>query len=66
MSWAAVIYCLRSMELTTLEDGCIRCCYQEDGFEACCVVSSMHLTAEKEKQLKESVRRQALRAMNVA
>lgn len=54
------------MELTTLEDGCIRCCYQEDGFEACCVVSSMHLTAEKEKQLKESVRRQALRAMNVA
>ena len=51
------------LEMTTLEDGCVKVCLKEDGFTACATVSSMHLAADKERQLRASIQKQALNAM---
>lgn len=37
-----------------IEAELIKVCLTEDGFTSCCYVSSHHLTAEKEKQLRNA------------
>jgi hypothetical protein len=49
--------------MNTLDDGCVHVCLTEDGFTACAIVSSMHLAADKEKQLRADIQKQALNAM---
>jgi ATP-dependent phosphoenolpyruvate carboxykinase len=51
------------LEITVLEDSCYRVCLTEDGFTECCYVSSMHLTAEKEPQLRTAIRKKALNTL---
>jgi len=52
-----------SLEMSTLDDGCVQVCLTEDGFTACAIVSSMHLAADKENQLRDDIQKQALDAM---
>lgn len=52
-----------NLEMNTLDDGCVRVCLTEDGFTECCTVSSMHLAAEKEKQLRAAIRKKALETL---
>lgn len=54
------------MEVTTLADGCLRVCLQQDGFESCCVVSSYHLVDSKKGQLERANLRQATRALGLS
>ena len=42
----------------------IKVCLTEDGFTSCCYVSSHHLTAEKEKQLRKAILCAALEALS--
>jgi hypothetical protein len=53
---------VQDLALTTLKDGCIRVCLTEDGITQCCTVSSHHLVAEKEHQLKAAISAEAIRA----
>ena len=53
------------MEVTTLADGCLRVCLQQDGFESCCVVSSYHLVDSKKAQLERANLRQATQALGL-
>ena len=41
-----------TLDIQRLEDDCYRVCLEEDGIVSCTVVSSMHLTEEKTKQLR--------------
>lgn len=52
-----------NLEMSTLDDGCVQVCLTEDGFTACAIVSSMHLAADKENQLRSDIQKQALNAM---
>lgn len=52
-----------NLEMSTLDDGSVKVCLTEDGFTACAIVSSMHLAADKENQLRASIQKQALNAM---
>jgi len=52
-----------NLEISTLDVGCVHVCLTEDGFTACAIVSSMHLAADKENQLRADIRRQSLNAM---
>lgn len=46
--------------MQTLEDGSIRVCVEEDGFEpVCCIVSSMHLVYQHLPHLRAKVARLA-------
>ena len=51
------------MDVTTLADGCLRVCLQQDGFESCCVVSSYHLVDSKKAQLERANLRPAAQAL---
>ena len=51
------------LTITTTDDGCCKVCLTEDGFTECCTVSSMHLTQEKEKQLRAAIQKKAMNAM---
>ena len=53
------------MDVTTLADGCLRVCLQQDGFESCCVVSSYHLVDSKKPQLERANLRQAAQALGL-
>ena len=53
------------MDVTTLADGCLRVCLQQDGFESCCVVSSYHLVDSKKAQLERANLRQAPQALGL-
>lgn len=46
--------------LRSTADDMYEVCLEEDGIRACCFVSSMHLVHEKEKQLRDSIKRQTL------
>jgi hypothetical protein len=56
------------MAFTThvLDDGCIRCCLEEDGFKSCCIVSSFHLVDSHINQLKAANARQAQQVIEEA
>ncbi|MGC6483336.1 MAG: hypothetical protein ACON4T_07220 [Synechococcus sp.] len=54
------------MEVTTLADGCLRVCLQQDGFESCCMVSSYHLVESKRPQLERANLRLASKALGHA
>jgi hypothetical protein len=50
------------LTVTPTEDDMLKVCLEEDGFKACCFVSSQHLVADKEKQLRVAILRQAQHA----
>ena len=47
------------LQLRNTNDDCYEVCLEEDGFRACCFVSSMHLVHDKEKYLRAEIKRQA-------
>jgi hypothetical protein len=49
-----------ALEVDCLEPELIRVCLTEDGFTSCCFVSSHHLVAEKEKQLRQAILNEAI------
>ena len=51
-------------EIRNLDDGCIEVKLTEDGIEARCVVSSMHLVPDAEAKLKRACTRQAATAFD--
>ena len=53
------------MEVTTLTDGCLRVCLEQDGFESCCIVSSHHLVSSKRRQLEQANLRRAQQALGL-
>ena len=50
-------------KVSPTEDGMMRVCVEEDGFEACGWVSSWHLAEPKANQLREAVRKMAEEAI---
>jgi hypothetical protein len=50
------------LDVTPTEDDCLKVCLTESGIQACCFVSSYHLVAGKEKQLKAAINRAAAKA----
>ena len=54
-----------TLDIQRLEDDCYRVCLTEDNITSCTVVSSMHLTEEKERQLRAANLREALSALGV-
>ena len=54
-----------TLDIQHLEDDCYRVCLTEDGITNCTMVSSMHLTEEKERQLRAANLREALSALGV-
>ena len=50
------------LELENQKDGCLHVCMEENGLRACCFVSSHHLAATKEGQLRAAINRAALQA----
>jgi hypothetical protein len=56
---------LMPLQVESVDDGeMLRVSLTEDGITAWCMVSSMHLVDEKLSQLQESIRRQAVEALN--
>lgn len=53
------------LELRSTDNDMLEVCLEEDGFRACCFVSSTHLAYEKEAQLRDSIKRQAAAAYEV-
>ena len=51
-----------TLKLRSTDDDMLEVCLEEDGFKACCFVSSMHLAYEKEKQLRDNIRKQSAAA----
>ena len=51
-----------TLDIQLLEDDCYRVCLTEDGITSCTVVSSMHLTEEKTRQLRAANAKQAAEA----
>ena len=51
-----------TLDIQRLEDDCYRVCLEEDGIVSCTVVSSMHLTEEKTRQLRAANAREAAAA----
>ena len=54
-----------TLDIQLLDDDCYRVCLEEDGIVSCTVVSSMHLTEEKTRQLRAANLREALSALGV-
>ena len=53
------------LQVESVDDGeMLRVSLTEDGITAWCMVSSMHLVDEKLSQLQESIRKQAVEALN--
>lgn len=51
------------LNIDCIEPELIQVCLTEDGFTNCCYVTSHHLTAEKEQQLRNANLRDALEAL---
>ena len=54
-----------TLQVDVLDNELIRVCLTEDNITSCTVVSSMHLTEEKERQLRAANLREALSALGV-
>ena len=54
-----------TLDIQRLDDDCYRVCLTEDNITSCTVVSSMHLTEEKTRQLRAANLREALSALGV-
>ena len=54
-----------TLDIQRLEDDCYRVCLTEDNITSCTVVSSMHLTEEKTKQLRAANAREAAAAYDI-
>ena len=54
-----------TLQVDVLDNELIRVCLTEDGITSCCLVSSMHLAQEKERQLRAANLREALSALGV-
>ena len=54
-----------TLQVDVLDNELIRVCLEEDGFTSCCLISSMHLAQEKERQLRAANLREALGALGV-
>ncbi len=50
------------LDIECIEPELIKVCLTEDGITSCCFVTSYHLTAEKEQQLRKANQRKALQA----
>ena len=51
------------LQLRNTEDGNMyEVCLEEDGIRKCCFVSSMHLVQDHEKQLRNAIKRESLKA----
>ena len=50
-----------ALQLKQLDDGAIHVCMEDQGFKECCFVSSHHLVAAKEAQLKAAITRRLKR-----
>lgn len=51
------------LQLRSTDDGHMyEVCLEEDGITECTFVSSMHLVEDKERQLREAIKRRALNA----
>ena len=54
---------MSNLQLRNTEDGNMyEVCLEEDGIRKCCFVSSMHLVQDHEKQLREAIKRESLKA----
>ena len=54
-----------TLDIQRLDDDCYRVCLEEDGIVSCTVVSSMHLTEEKTRQLRAANAREAAAAYDI-
>ena len=54
-----------TLDIHRLEDDCYRVCLEEDGITSCTVVSSMHLTEQKARQLRAANARAAAAAYGI-
>ena len=54
---------MSQLQLRSTEDGNMyEVCLEEDGIRKCCFVSSMHLVQDHEKQLRDAIKRESLKA----
>jgi ATP-dependent helicase YprA (DUF1998 family) len=54
---------MSQLQLRNTEDGNMyEVCLEEDGIRKCCFVSSMHLVQDHEKQLRDAIKRESLKA----
>ena len=54
---------MSQLQLRNTEDGNMyEVCLEEDGIRKCCFVSSMHLIQDHEKQLRDAIKRESLKA----
>ena len=54
---------MSQLQLRSTEDGNMyEVCLEEDGIRKCCFVSSMHLVQDHEKQLRNAIKRESLKA----
>ena len=54
---------MSNLQLRNTEDGNMyEVCLEVDGIRKCCFVSSMHLVQDHEKQLREAIKRESLKA----
>ena len=54
---------MSQLQLRNTEDGTMyEVCLEEDGIRKCCFVSSMHLVQDHEKQLRNAIKRESLKA----
>lgn len=54
---------MSQLQLRNTEDGNMyEVCLEEDGIRKCCFVSSMHLVQDHEKQLRNAIKRESLKA----
>ena len=54
-----------TLDIQRLDDDCYRVCLTEDNITSCTVVSSMHLTEEKARQLRAANAREAAAAYGI-
>ena len=54
---------MSNLQLRNTEDGNMyEVCLEEDGIRKCCFVSSMHLVQDHERQLRDAIKRESLKA----
>ena len=54
---------MSQLQLRNTKDGNMyEVCLEEDGIRKCCFVSSMHLVQDHEKQLRDAIKRESLKA----
>jgi len=50
------------LDIATTSDDCLKVCLTEDGITKCTFVSSMHLVQDKERHLRNAIKRAAAKA----